>query len=95
MKQQYAHRKVKKRNASMQIHRKRLRNFLNNYTVDHEMFLTYRIQYQVNWRRVLEAVSGQAHNLEVGGSIPSSATNKGERDAKTKSKTRSTSKHLE
>jgi hypothetical protein len=26
------------------------------------------------WRSVLEAVSGQAHNLKVGGSIPSTAT---------------------
>ena len=32
------------------------------------------IQYKYTRRRVLEAVSGKAHNLEVGGSIPSSAT---------------------
>ena len=48
MKQLLEHHKVKKRKESMRIHRKKLKNFLNNYMVDRELFLTYRISYQVN-----------------------------------------------
>ena len=40
---------VKRRNESMRTHRRKLKNFLNNYTVDQERFLTFRILYQVKW----------------------------------------------
>ena len=75
MKQQLKHRKVTKRKESMQIHRKRLKNFLNNCTVVQEQCRIFRILFQVDYRGVGESSRPrQSHKLEIAGANPASAT---------------------
>ena len=75
MKQLLEHLVVKKRKESMRIHRKRLKNFLNNCTVVLGQCRIFRILFQVNYRGVGESSRPrQSHKLEIGGANPSPAT---------------------